>query len=63
MFTRRKRGLLSKVVPILAIAGMAQSFMKRRGRKTGTLSKLISTAGLAALAMQKASSQRASRWY
>jgi hypothetical protein len=63
MFTRRKSGLLSKVVPILAIAGMAQSFMKRRDRKTGTLSKLISTAGLAALAMQKASSQRAGRWY
>ena len=63
MFTRRKSGLLSKVVPILAIAGMAQSFMKRRGRKTGTLSKPIGTAGLAALAMQKASSQRAGRWY
>lgn len=63
MFTRRKSGLLSKVVPILAIAGMAQSIMKRRGRKAGTLSKLIGTAGLAALAMQKASSQRASRWY
>lgn len=63
MFIRRKRGLLSKALPILAIAGMAQSFMKRRGRKSGTLSKLIGTAGLAALAMQKASSQRASRWY
>ena len=63
MFTRRKSGLLSKVVPILAIAGMAQSFMRRRGRKTGTLSKLIGTAGLAALAMQRASSQRVSRWY
>ena len=63
MFTRRKRGLLSNVVPILAIAGIAQSFMKRRGRRTGTLSKLIGTAGLAALAMQKASSQRAGRWY
>ena len=63
MFIRRKRDLLSKVVPILAIAGMAQSFMKRRGRKTGTLSKLIGTAGLAALALQKTSSRRASRWY
>lgn len=62
MFIRKKRGLLSKVVPILAIAGMAQSLMKR-GRKSGTLSKLIGTAGLAALAMQKTASQRASRWY
>jgi len=63
MFVRRKRGLLSKVVPLIAIASVAQSLFKGRSRRQGTLSKLIGTAGIAALALQKTSSQRASRWY
>jgi hypothetical protein len=61
MFIRRKRGLLSRVVPILAIAGIAQSFMKRRGQKTGAFRKLIGTASIAALAMQKNNSSRFGR--
>ncbi len=60
MFIRRKRGLLSRVVPILAIAGVAQSFMKRRGRQ-GKLSKLIGTASIAALAFQKSDAFRSRR--
>ncbi len=62
MFRRRKRGLLSKVVPLLAIAGIAQSLMRRRGRRAGTFSKLIGTASLAAIAMQKAASPKPRRW-
>lgn len=63
MFVRRKRSLLSKVVPLIALAGVAQSLMKRRGGRQGKLSKLMGTAGIAALALQKASSQRTRRWY
>lgn len=63
MFTRRKPGLLSKMLPLLAVAGVAQSLMKR-GRRSGALSKLIGTAGLAAIAMQKAATPRTNRrWY
>lgn len=62
MFIRRKRGLLSRVVPILAIAGVAQSFIKRRGQKTGAFRKLIGTASVAALAIQKGSAFKARRW-
>ncbi|MGE4064091.1 MAG: hypothetical protein AB7E79_12055 [Rhodospirillaceae bacterium] len=62
MFRRRKQTLLSKVVPLLAVAGVAQSFMKRRGQRTGMLRKLIGTASLAAIAMQKASSRSSRRW-
>lgn len=63
MFNRRKQGLLSKVVPMLALAGIAQSLLQRRGRRTGTFSKLLGTAGLAAIAMQKAASPKQRRWY
>ncbi|MCA0199497.1 MAG: hypothetical protein LCH56_01500 [Proteobacteria bacterium] len=63
MFIRRKRGLLSKVVPLLAIAGVAQSLMQRRGRRVGTFRKLIGTAGLAAIAMQKAANPKPRRWH
>lgn len=63
MLNRRKPGLLSKIVPLLAIAGVAQSLMGRRGRRTGTFSKLLGTAGLAAIAMQKAASPKPRRWY
>jgi hypothetical protein len=62
MFIRRKRGLLSKVVPILAIAGLAQSFMKRRGRNPGTFRKLLGTASLAALTMQHNKSSKSRYW-
>lgn len=62
MFIRRKRRLLSKVVPILAIAGVAQSFVKRRGRSPGALRKLIGTASVAALAMQRTAGMRSRRW-
>jgi hypothetical protein len=50
-------------VPLIALASVAQSFVKRRGGRQGKLSKLIGTAGVAALALQKVSSQKSSRWY
>jgi hypothetical protein len=62
MFIRRKRRLLSKMVPVLAVAGVAQSFIKRRGRAPGMLSRLIGTASIAALAFQKRGSFRSYRW-
>ena len=61
VFIRRKRSLLSKVVPVLAVAGLAQSFIKGRGRRAGKLSKLIGTASIAALAMQKGMMSRTHR--
>lgn len=62
MFIRRKRGLLSQVFPILAIAGVAQSFIKRRGRSPGTFRKLFGTASLAALTLRHNKTSKSRYW-
>lgn len=59
VFVRKKRGLLSKVVPLIAIASVAQAFMKRR--RPSKMAKLIGTASIAALALQK-SANRSRYW-
>jgi hypothetical protein len=54
MFFRRKRSLLARILPLLAIAGVVQSFLRRRGRAQRRVSKVIGTLGTAALALQAA---------